>query len=306
MIPLKNKKALIALGVVAVIVAVMFTIRTINLSKKADSNADEVTPVEDGATTVADEATVADEGTFGVTSNGVEESAGGQSQYQSSLSIQAKEEQQKQREIEKKLAEQEEQKKAKEEAKQKAALEAAMPPEYPAEVVVWGSDGVPDRMEDGNSIKEWHEQCRLDSLNSGWGASLTKKDKRTETLYGIGVDQNPDDAIKTLQLHSFGWLIDSLNDGKLDKNGAIKFTDLNVVGKIPTDDGHVALVCCYDWYSVWGLRDTLMIFEDISGTLKAKDFHAGDIMSAIAYVHNVKAVNYGGRRVVCVEYNTFK
>ena len=246
----KHKVLFIVIGVVLAIFIVMCIIRTVNLFKKANEPAPEVsqivpeTPIEE------------------------EEQETEQSDYQSSLSIKAKEEESKKEEAEKRLAEkraEEERKKQEEEAKK--AAEAAEPT-YGDDVKIWSSDGVPEIMEDGRSIKQYLAEVSLADFGSKWGSALNNEDKLTEDFYMVGVDQNPDDYVKGVQNQSFGWLIDNLNG--LPKNGAIKFTDLNVVGSLASD--HVALLCCYNWYSVWGLKETMMVFEDISGTLKPADF----------------------------------
>lgn len=280
----KHKVLFIVIGVVLAIFIVMCCIRAVNLSKKANEPAPEVsqtvpeTPIEE------------------------EEQETEQSDYQSSLSIKAKEEESRKEEAEKRLAEkraEEERKKQEEEAKK--AAEAAEPT-YGDDVKIWSSDGVPEIMEDGRSIKQYLAEVSLADFGSKWGSALNNEDKLTEDFYMVGVDQNPDDYVKGVQNQSFGWLIDNLNG--LPKNGAIKFTDLNVVGSLASD--HVALLCCYNWYSVWGLKETMMVFEDISGTLKPADFKPGDIFSAIAYVHNIKVEKVNGQTVICVQYNTFK
>ena len=120
-------------------------------------------------------------------------------------------------------------------------------------------------------------------------------------LVVIGVDQNPKDVEK-YDLQSVGWLKDNLKS--LDKNTAVKFTNLHIIGSL--SNTHVALLCSYDWYSVFGLRDTLVVFEDISGQLNVKDFKEGDIFSATVFAHNIKRVDVNGQSVICVQYNVFK
>ena len=65
------------------------------------------------------------------------------------------------------------------------------------------------------------------------------------------------------------------------------------------------VLCCYDWYSAFGIDDTLVMFEDISGTVKNSDLEAGDVFSAVVYKHNMKVQKVNGQNVVLVEYNTF-
>ena len=103
-------------------------------------------------------------------------------------------------------------------------------------------------------------------------------------------------------LQSVGWLIQNLSS--LSEETAIKFTNLHVIGSLSAT--HTAVLCSYDWYSVFGLKDTLVMFEDISGTLDASAFTDGAVFSATVFAHNVKVVeNVNGQRVVCVQYSTF-
>lgn len=286
----KHKVLVIVLTVIAILIVICLIIRAKNMSNKTSEE----------ESSVAEE--VSDQVNVSSNNDAINDTTTKQSDYQSSLSIKAQEEKKKQDEIAKKKAEQEEEerKKAEEEAERKE--QENREPTYGDAVVVWGSDGVPDKMEDGRSIKDYLSKVSLSDFGSKWGDALTLEDKFTEDIYMVGVDQNPNDTLKGVQNQSFGWLIDNIDN--LPDNGAIKFTDLNVVGSLADD--HVALLCCYNWYSVWGLKETMLVFEDISGTLSTDDFKSGDIFSAYIYKHNVKVTDVNGQTVICVQYNKFQ
>ena len=93
------------------------------------------------------------------------------------------------------------------------------------------------------------------------------------------------------------------NIDSISSNTAIKFTNLHIIQNI-SDDG-VALFCSYDWYSAFGLKDTMVLFVDESGTLKSSDFSNGDIFSATIYAHNVKVEKVNGYNVLVVKYRSF-
>lgn len=273
----------IILGVVLLFV-VMLIVRTINMSNK-DNN----------TVSVGEEQTTQYESVS-------DETTKKQSSYQSGLSIKAQEESKKQAEIEQKLKEkQEEESRIKaEEARRQEEL--SKEPTYGDKILVWGHDTVRDVLDDGSSPKKYFDSIKLSDFGSKWGSDLSIEDKFTEDIVMVGVNQNENDVLKGVQNQSFGWLIDNLDN--LSKNCAVKFTDLNIIGSLSND--HVALLCCYNWYSVWGLKETLLVFEDISNTLNISDFNSGDIFSAFIYVHNIKVEKVNGQTVICVQYNTFK
>ena len=274
----EHKKLLITLGVLFVVIVCAFTIRTINLNKKAEQKAlEEQKRKQEHLQKQVD----------ALEEHEAQEEEEEESSYQSSLSIKAKEEQAKTEEARKRLEEKKAEKERKEqEEKARKAAEIAEPT-YGSDVKIWekGKDTVPERMDDGSSIKNYYSQ----------------DDKLTENFYMVGVDQNPDDYVKGTQLQSFGWLIENLNS--LPKNSAIKFADLHVVGSLAQD--HTAILACYNWYSVWGMKETLMVFEDISGTLNPADFQPGDVFSAMIYAHNIKIEKVNGQTVICVQYDKF-
>lgn len=289
----EHKKLLIILGVLFIVIVTAFTIRTINLSKKEEQKAIEAENKKQQEQLQAQAEEEAE----------AEEEESDISDYQSSLSIKAKEEKAKTEEARKRLEEKKaEKERLEQEEKAKKAAEIAKPT-YGSGVKIWekGKDTVPERMDDGSSIKKYYSSVSLSDFGSMWGSKLTQEDKLTENFYMVGVDQNPDDYVKGVQLQSFGWLIENL--GSLPKNSAIKFADLHVVGSLAQD--HMAILACYNWYSVWGMKETLMVFEDMSGTLSPSDFQPGDVFSAMIYAHNIKVEQVNGQTVICVQYNKF-
>lgn len=175
-------------------------------------------------------------------------------------------------------------------------------PKYRVLVNIFDSTSVPSTNMDGSSCKAYLNGVSLKDFGTYWGSNLTDDDFKGGNKYLIGVEQSKDDTEKG-DLESVGWLID--NFPLLNDNDAIKFTNLHVIGSL--SDTHVALLCSYDWYSAFGLKDTLVVFEDISNTLNVSDFKDGDIFSATVFKHNVKIENkINGQRVVVVQYNTFK
>lgn len=174
-------------------------------------------------------------------------------------------------------------------------------PNFDVTCNVFGQTKVPVKNVDGSSCKAYLDSIYLADFDTYWGTSLDVNDMKSTTKHLVGVDQdNIEEEVADLQ--SVGWLISNFE--KLDKHDAIKFTNLHVIGSL--SDSHVAVLCSYDWYSAYGLKDTLVLFEDISGTLTTEDFIDGAIFSATAFVHNIKVVNVKGQNVVCVQYNVFK
>ena len=171
---------------------------------------------------------------------------------------------------------------------------------YPPTVNIFDNTAVPDKNVDGSSCKAYMNGVTLSDFGVLWGEDLTDDDFTGNSRYLVGVEQNPQDFNRG-DLQSVGWLIENL--GTMQANDCIKFTNLHVIGSLSSS--HVALLCSYDWYSAFGLKDTLVVFEDHSGTLKVEDFKEGDIFSATAYVHNIKIVEANGQKVVVVSYEVF-
>lgn len=174
-------------------------------------------------------------------------------------------------------------------------------PNFDVSCKVFGHTSVPQKMVDGSSCIAYLNSVSLSDFNTFWGTSLDVNDMKSTTKYLVGVDQDGiEEEIADLQ--SVGWLISNFNN--LNKNDAIKFTNLHVIGSLSSN--HVAVLCSYDWYSAYGLKDTLVFFEDISGTLNKDEFSDGAIFSATVFVHNIKVIKVNGQNVVCVQYNVFK
>lgn len=175
-------------------------------------------------------------------------------------------------------------------------------PKYRTTVTVFDNTSVPKRNQDGTRISDYLRGITLKSFSGAVGGKLTKDDFKGGNLHLVGYNQNPEDYIKQ-DLQSTGWLIENLD--KLKPSDAVKFTNLNVITHLATN--HVAMLCSYNWYSIFGLKDTLVLFEDMSGTLKISDFKEGDIFSATVFVHNITVLpNVNGQRVIVVAYTRFK
>lgn len=173
-------------------------------------------------------------------------------------------------------------------------------PSFPVTVSIFDNTAVPAKNVDGSSCKAYLNSVKLVDFGTFWGTALTEEDFSTSTRHLVGVEQDPQDFNKG-DLQSVGWLIQQLPN--LNPSDCVKFTNLHVIGALSSD--HVALLCSYDWYSAFGLKDTLVVFEDISGTLQASDFKDGDIFSATVFVHNIKTVKVQNQTVVVVQYNVF-
>ena len=171
-------------------------------------------------------------------------------------------------------------------------------PSYETRVRVFDFQKVPDEMVDGSDIKGYLSSVILEQFGTKWGSKLTSGDFYSKERILVGVKQEAEDFERG-DLMSVGWLINNLSS--LDKNTAVKFTNLHVVGKLADD--HTCCLCCYDWYSAWGIKDTLVVFEDISDTVDK--LKAGDIFSCTVYVHNMKVTTVNGQHVVCIQYAPF-
>lgn len=173
-------------------------------------------------------------------------------------------------------------------------------PNFDVACNVFGHTSVPNKNMDGSSCKNYLSGVKLANFETFWGTALGINDMQSTTKYLVGVDQdNIEEEIADLK--SVGWLISNIDS--LGQHDAIKFTNLHVIGSL--SDTHVAVLCSYDWYSAFGLKDTLVVFEDISGTLDVSSFDDGAIFSATIFVHNIKVVKVNGQNVVCVQYNVF-
>ena len=171
----------------------------------------------------------------------------------------------------------------------------------PPYVTVWDWSNVPSRGRDNSSFTGYMDKVDITKFSSKWGSSLTDDDYRSEVRHLVGMFQNEDDEVRG-DLQSLGWLINGL-DG-LGANDCVRFTDLHVMKHCSKT--HVAMLCMYNWYSAFGLKDVLVFFEDISGTLSTDDFKAGDIFTAVAYVHNIKLETVNKQTVVNVQYALYE
>lgn len=168
-------------------------------------------------------------------------------------------------------------------------------------VRIYDKTGVPEVNVDGSKFSDYLSGISLADFGVLWGDALTEDDYNTKTRYLVGVEQDRNDFERG-DLQSVGWVFDNID--KMNDSDAIKFTNLHVISSL--DDSHVAVLCSYDWYSVFGMKDTLVLFEDKSGTLKTEDFVDGAVFSATVFKHNMKVETVNEQRVLCIEYNTFK
>ena len=181
-------------------------------------------------------------------------------------------------------------------------VEVKTEPNFEVEYNIFDKTGVPKKNVDGSSCKAYLEKVSLKDFGTYWGTKLTEDDFNSPQRVLVGVDQDPNDFERG-DLQSVGWVFENMDN--LSDNTAIKFTNLHVIGKL--SDSHVAVLCSYDWYSAFGLTDTLVVFEDTSDTLNVEDFEDGAIFSATVFKHNMKvAENVNGKRVLCVQYDVFK
>lgn len=273
-----HKKLCIVLAVVLVLIIVMFSIRSHNLKKKANTEADnsvtQSTQVAQSSQIKQDE----------------EVKKEPENTYKNSLGLDADKDKDERIQYE-----------VETEAPPEPTEPVQTDPTYTPVVTIYDHTVVPQRNMDGSSCKAYQSSVKLADFGTFWGSSLTDDDFKAGEFYMVGVTQNKDDTIKG-DLQSTGWLIDNLDS--LADNDCIKFTNLHVIGSL--SDTHTALLCSYDWYSAFGLKDTLVVFEDISNTLSPSDFEDGDIFSTLVFRHNVKVETVKGQRVIVVQYATFK
>lgn len=270
-----HKKLCIILAVVLVLIIIMFAIRSHNLRNKA--NAEESVPQT--TQTTASTQIKQDE----------EVKKEPENKYKNSLGLDADKDKDERITVE-----------VETEAPPEPTEPVQTDPTYTPVVTIYDHTVVPKKNMDGSSCKAYQSSVKLADFGTFWGSSLTDKDFKGGDFYMVGVTQNPDDTVKG-DLESTGWLIDNLDN--LSNNDAIKFTNLHVIGSL--SDTHTALLCSYDWYSAFGLKDTLVVFEDISNTLSPSDFNDGDIFSALVFKHNIKVEKVKNQRVIVVEYATF-
>lgn len=268
-----HKKLCIILLALIVLVIILFIIRGVNLKKKA-----------------AEEAEAAANAVVETLAQDVEEEVQPTETYKNSLGLDANKDSDGRVTIEEEESEE-----------PIEIIPIQTEPTYDTVVTIFDHTSVPNRNMDGSSCKNYLSKVTLADFGTYWGSSLTDEDFAGGNFYMVGVEQNPDDTVLG-DLESTGWLINHLD--QLNDNDAIKFTNLHVIGSLSSS--HVALLCSYDWYSAYGMEDTLVVFEDISNTLEVSDFSDGDIFSATVFKHNITVLDdVKGQRVIMVEYATF-
>lgn len=274
-----SKKKIIIIGSIVGIVVLMFVIRGINMSKKkADTTQTEVASTEvadntTGSAPVTEVTTEAPQDSYKQQLGIGQDDSDGRVDVERDPSTEATTEEPKQTE-----------------------------PTYEVSSSVFAHTEVPEYMVNGSSCKNYLANVSLSDFGSFWGTSLTDDDFIGHKKYMVGVEQDNVTAEKG-DLQSVGWLMDNIKAEKFQTNDAIKFTNLHIIGSLATD--HVAVLCCYDWYSAFGLDQTLVVFEDISNTLDVKSYNAGDVFSATVFVHNIKIESVNGQDVIVVQYIPF-
>lgn len=268
-------KLVIIVGVILILVIAMFTIRGINMKKKAQAALEQ----QQVTTTVSDNT--------GIQQDTVEEPIP-TSSYQAQLGLTAEKDDRVNIE-------------EKEPVVEVTPEPEQTEPNFPVAIDVWDFREVPNKAVDGSSFKNYLSKVKLNDFGTFWGTELTEDDFFSQKRYLCGVFQNPDKYIQYIDLMSSAWVMDNIEE--FNPNDCITFTNLHVIGSL--SDSHVAVLCATDWYSAYGMKDMLVMFEDISGTLKVGDLKAGDIFSCVIYAHNMKVVEVNGKRVLVIEYATF-
>lgn len=160
---------------------------------------------------------------------------------------------------------------------------------------VIGHTVVPITNVDGSSCKKYLNSISVSDFDMYFGSPLTEEDMKASSYILIGTESD-----KNGDLQSTGWLIANLKD--LDGNIPLYFSNLHIIGSLSNE--RTVLLCSYDWYSAFGLKDTLVLLEDISGTLNRSDYIDGDIISTVIWAKNIKIENVKGQNVVHIEYAT--
>lgn len=158
---------------------------------------------------------------------------------------------------------------------------------------VIGHTVVPTKNMDGSSCRGYLNKISITDFDTFFGTHLTHEDLMSDNYILVGTESDKDGDLK-----STGWL--QANLGSIDDGTPVYFTNLHVIGSL--SDERVVLLCSYDWYSAFGLKDTLVLFEDISGSLNTKDYIDGDVISTIVWAKNIKVEKVNGQNVVHIEY----
>lgn len=158
---------------------------------------------------------------------------------------------------------------------------------------VIGHTVVPKKNMDGSSCKAFQKKTSVHDFEMFFGSDLTIDDVTANDYVLVGTESDKDG-----DLQSTGWLQANLSN--IDGGTPIYFTNLHVIGSLSEE--RVVLLCSYDWYSAFGLKDTLVLFEDISGTLSTEDYIDGDVISTVVWAKNIRMTNVEGQNIVHVEY----
>lgn len=159
---------------------------------------------------------------------------------------------------------------------------------------VYGRTSVPNKLLDGTSCSQYLSKLSSKDITN-WGSDLTQSDLSSRKRVLVGTSQATDDICKG-DLQSVGWLMNNLNS--LSDSTCIKFTDLHVVGTIPSNK--TILLCMYSWYSVFGMNETLVLFEDCSNSVS--NIADGSTISFSIYKHNARVETIKGQKVIVVRY----
>lgn len=189
------------------------------------------------------------------------------------------------------------------EAARKAELDNQTTPNYPTELRVYDHISVPEYAIDGTSWKKYANSVSLDDFGSKWGSALTHEDVITTSRVVVGTDDVEEGHhIDDESPRSVPELLNNF-DSLVKPHTAYTFTDLKAIKSLSND--HTAMLCTYEWYSVYGLKDELVVFEDISGSVPLDTIKAGDTFSFTAYGQNMSHKVVNGKNVLLVQYSTF-
>ncbi len=164
---------------------------------------------------------------------------------------------------------------------------------------VTGHTVVPQTNMDGSHYKDYFNAVKISDFDTYFGTPITEDElKNTKNYYVVGTDN----TVIYGDLKSVNWLLDNFEN--IPDDIPIYFVNLHVIGSLSSD--RTALLCSYDWYSAWGMDDTLVVFSDISDTLNPSSFTDGDIISTVVWKKNMRVNHVNNQDVVVIEYTTAK
>jgi sortase (surface protein transpeptidase) len=204
-----------------------------------------------------------------------------------------------------KISDEVRQEQAKEDAEEEhqAELNSQTTPNYPTELRVYNHISVPEYAIDGTSWMKYANKVSLADFGSMWGSALTHEDVITTSRVVVGTDDvEKGHHIDGESPRSVPEILNNF-DSLVKPHTAYTFTDLKAVKSL--SDDHTAMLCTYEWYSVYGLKDELVVFEDISGSVPIDTIKAGDTFSFTAYGQNISHKVVNGKNVLLVQYSTF-